>query len=127
MRALSEEMFEAAKVPDSIRQEYWTEFEQTKARLRKRQPSHPVGESYMMNVPQVLNVDQMRSFYGTFFDRSSRLKLDSSNVPKQLWPILSYAEFWGTADDWARDVLLNNASAEIKKNLKEVSGRQLQQ
>lgn len=39
MRALSEEMFDAAAVPASVRQQYWAEFDKMKAALRTQRPS----------------------------------------------------------------------------------------
>jgi HNH/Endo VII superfamily toxin with a SHH signature len=35
MRSLSEEMFDASRVPEDVRQEYWKEFEKMKAVMRR--------------------------------------------------------------------------------------------
>jgi hypothetical protein len=48
------------------------------------------------------------------------LRLDRRKVPEKFWPLLPYAEFWGIADDWARQDLLKQAPAEIQRNLKQV-------
>jgi hypothetical protein len=96
VRALSEKMFEAAKVPLEIRTKYWEEFE----RMR------------------VLDAAQMQRFYGSFCTESPRIQLNRDNVPPPCLLLLPYAEFWGVADDWKREGLVSAAPLEVRQNLK---------
>jgi hypothetical protein len=68
----------------------------------------------------VFSVEQMKQQYGLFFTNSPRVQIDCTNVPKELWSLIPYAEFWGIADDWARESLVRQAPPEIQKNLKSV-------
>lgn len=69
---------------------------------------------------QILTAEQMRQLYGDFYKRGAHHRLDRSKVPRKLWPLITYAEFWGVEDDWAREDLVDDAPAEIKHNLKQV-------
>jgi hypothetical protein len=66
----------------------------------------------------ILTAQQMRQHYGNFYDRISKLNLDQSKVPRELWPLLPYAEFWGIADDFMREELVDQAPADIQANFK---------
>jgi hypothetical protein len=66
----------------------------------------------------ILTSQQMRQHYGAFYDRTPKLKLDKGNVPHELWPLLPYAEFWGVADDFMREELVDEAPVDIRTNLK---------
>jgi hypothetical protein len=67
----------------------------------------------------ILSTSQMRQFYGSFYDMSPIVKLNRQLVPEDVWPLLPYAEFWGIADDWTREALVEGASPAIRENLKE--------
>lgn len=67
---------------------------------------------------EVLTREEMRSRYGHFYQRSAKLSLDPTNVPERLWPLLPYAEFWGIADDWTRQDLVEDAAPDARLNLK---------
>lgn len=68
----------------------------------------------------VLSDAHMRQMYGGFFERSPKVSVDKDRVPSELWPLIPYAEFWGIADDWAREDLVQQAPEEVKENLKAV-------
>ena len=70
--------------------------------------------------PEILNAAQMKQRYGSFYDHSSKMRLDRRSVPERFWPLLPYAEFWGVADDWTREDLVEQATVEVKDNLKQV-------
>jgi hypothetical protein len=70
--------------------------------------------------PEILSAEQMKRLYGRFYDRSPKFQLDRRRVPEKFWPLLPYAEFWGMADDSARQRLVKQAPAEIRRNLKQV-------
>lgn len=73
-----------------------------------------------MNSPRILSREQMRMHYGSFFESSTKVELDRAKIPKQFWELIPYAEFWGIADDSAREQLLSDAPSEILQNLKQV-------
>jgi hypothetical protein len=125
IRDVSEKMFDAAKVPASVRERYWTEFERMKAALERQRRSQSLErglarESLMNANADILTDEQMRSRYGRFYEISPRLQLDRRHVPMQFWPLLPYAEFWGFADDWTRQDLVRRAPPDVQRNLKEV-------
>jgi hypothetical protein len=62
----------------------------------------------------------MKQFYGDFYHRSPKVDLDRTKVPRTFWPLLPYAEFWGIADDVTREILVDEASAAVQQNLKQV-------
>jgi hypothetical protein len=65
----------------------------------KNQPSGGI----MSGSNQVLNDEQMRRRYGAFYTESPKVAIDPNRVPKALHSLIPYAEFWGIADDWARE------------------------
>jgi len=67
-----------------------------------------------------MSADQLQKYYGRFYLRSSKLILDRRYVPKELWPLIPYAEFWGTTDEVTREELVEQAPTEIRQNLKQV-------
>lgn len=69
--------------------------------------------------PDILIADRMKRRYGGFYDRSPKVHLDPRNVPEQFWPLLPYAEFWGIADDWTREGLVDQAVPDVRRNLKD--------
>jgi hypothetical protein len=74
----------------------------------------------MSEKADILSAEGMRQWYGRFYDRSPKARLNRVNVPERLWPLLPYAEFWGIADDWTRDDLIEEAPPEVQHNLKAV-------
>ncbi len=124
IRSLSEEMFDAAEVPPSVRQEYWAEFERMKNALMKQRPTESLagvlGGNDMNDEANVLTAEEMKYRYGNYYDQSPKLRLDRSKVPERFWPLLPYAEFWGFADDWTRQDLVEQAPPEVQRNLKHV-------
>jgi len=52
---------------------------------------------------RLLTVDEMKQAYGDFCDKGLIVQLDRQRVPRQFWPLLPYAEFWGIADDLLRE------------------------
>ena len=51
---------------------------------------------------------------------SPLVKLRPSKVPEKLHALLTYAGFWGVADDRMRERLIGRAPPEVQKNLKQV-------
>jgi hypothetical protein len=76
----------------------------------------------MTETPDILSAGQMKRRYGGFYDSSPKLHLDRTKVPEKYWPLLAYAEFWGIADDLTREILVEQASADVQLNLKQVVG-----
>lgn len=74
----------------------------------------------MSDQAEVLTVEKMRQWYGSFYNSSPIVRLDRKNVPAECWPLLPYAEFWGVADDWAREDLVEKAPPDVLQNLKQV-------
>jgi hypothetical protein len=74
----------------------------------------------MSETSDILSAEQMKRRYGSFYDSSPKLHLDRRNIPGVLWPLLAYAEFWGIADDLTREILVEQAPADVQRNLKEV-------
>lgn len=68
----------------------------------------------------ILTADEMRQWYGGFYTSSPMVRLDRSKIPQQFWPLLPYAEFWGLADDWSREELIEKAPSDVLQNLKQV-------
>ena len=127
MRALSEEMFDAADVPSGVREEYWTEFERMKSVLadQSQQSLEATlwGEKDMCENADVLSAEGMKHLYGAFFDQSPMVRLDPDKVPREFWPLLPYAEFWGIADDWTREDLVKSPAGCARES--KASGRGL--
>lgn len=73
----------------------------------------------MGNTPAILSAQQMKRWYGGFYDSSPKIRLDRSKVPEEFWPLLPYAEFWGIADDLTREILVKEAPADVQQDLKE--------
>jgi hypothetical protein len=118
IRALSDEMFDAAQVPPDVRQDYWKHFEKMKAALQNRASTQSMEATTVADTLDILTAEQMKERYGSFYVQSPRLSLDRAAVPQRFWPLLAYAEFWGIADDWTRDGLVDDAPADVKQNLK---------
>ena len=74
----------------------------------------------MSGSADVLNAESMKQWYGRYYDESPKLRLDRRKVPERFWPLLPYAEFWGFADDWTRQDLVDQAPPEVQRNLKQV-------
>ncbi len=74
----------------------------------------------MTDKTEILTAEEMRQWYGGFYTSSPMVRLDRSKVPEQFWPLLPYAEFWGIADDWTREDLIEKAPPEVLQNLKQV-------
>jgi hypothetical protein len=124
MRELSEKMFDAAEAPATVREEYWAEFERMKAALQQQPPqsleSWVWGEHVMSEEVEILDTETMQRRYGAFYSSSPKVHLDKKKVPREFWPLLPYAEFWGIADDWTRQDLVKSASPDVRQNLKQV-------
>lgn len=63
---------------------------------------------------------EMKERYGHFYESASHLPLDQERIPRNLWPLIPYAGFWGISDDWARESLVRKAPEHVKDNLKAV-------
>ena len=74
----------------------------------------------MSEATDILSVEQMKRWYGRFYDSNPKLHLDRSKVPEKFWPLLPYAEFWGVADDLTRELLVKQAPHDVRQNLKNV-------
>ena len=59
----------------------------------------------------------MKSLYGEFVSKHSRLELNPDNVPESLWPWIPYAELWGIEDDYYRDKFVSSAPQIAKDDL----------
>ena len=64
--------------------------------------------------------EQLKEKYGSFYESSPRMTLRPSKVPAAVRALLPYAEFWGIADDYAREALVGKAPKAALKNLKQV-------
>lgn len=64
----------------------------------------------------VWTADETRSRYGKFYAQSSRMQLDPNRVPRHLWPLLPYAEFWRIPDEPARLHLVREAPLAVLRN-----------
>jgi len=73
-----------------------------------------------MSESKVLSPQQLLKRYGSFFEKSPGVKIDSSRVPQDLLPLVAYAMFWGITDDLVRENLVREAPEDIKANLKKV-------
>lgn len=73
-----------------------------------------------MPEPLVYTLKVMKEKYGPFFESSSKLTLDQRRIPQTLWPLIPYASFWGVADDWAREQLVQKAPKDVQQNLKAI-------
>ena len=71
-----------------------------------------------LNPVVIYSLPQMKEKYGAFYDAGQRLALRPSKVPAAVRPLLPYAEFWGLADDYAREALVGKAPKAVLKNLK---------
>jgi hypothetical protein len=74
----------------------------------------------MREISAILSTEQMKQLYGSFYERSPKVRLDRRKVPEKFWPLLPYAEFWGVSDDWTREDLVKHAPADAQQNLKRV-------
>lgn len=73
--------------------------------------------------------------YGDFFEQGMQLRADAGEpavaqlrqdkVPKELWPLLPYAEFWGISDDSYRITLISRAPTGIWSDFREAVSKQL--
>ena len=68
---------------------------------------------------QVLDASQMTRRYGAFYTESPKVPIDPDRVPAVLHALIPYAEFWGIADDWARENITAKAPHDIQEDLKE--------
>lgn len=70
---------------------------------------------------KVFSAEEMIRFYGDFYNTvNPKIVLDKDKCPKELHPLLPYAEFWGISDDLIRENLIESANKDILINLKEV-------
>ncbi|HEY4308386.1 MAG TPA: hypothetical protein VGN12_02940 [Pirellulales bacterium] len=123
VQKLSERMFDASGIPHVIRKQYWCEYDKLKGVLRRTGEQKQMEGRGMADSRGVLIADEMRRWYGTFYDRSSRAILDPSKAPPLLRPLLPYAEFWGLADDRPREHLVAEAARDVRQNLCAVVAR----
>lgn len=70
----------------------------------------------------------LRAKYGAFYDKWVGLlepgvqpinQLKPDRIPKEFWPLIPYAEFWGVTDDGFRIDLTMDAPPEIWKDLRD--------
>jgi len=66
---------------------------------------------------EVLTTEKMREKYGLSYKKSPKIRLDKTNIPPTLWPLIPYAEFWGITDDVMREDLIKHASSGDITNL----------
>ena len=120
MLALSEKMFDAAEVPRSVRQQYWTEFQRMKGALQKQAFAHndrgKLYEQDNQHLERRRNETALRQLLRSQPEDTSGPKQGSQNV----LALLPYAEFWGIADDLEREILVKEAPADVQQNLKQV-------
>jgi hypothetical protein len=74
----------------------------------------------MCEPSHLLSAEEMKKWYGRFYESNPRVNLNRANVPERFWPLLHYAEFWGIADDWTREDLVKDAPPDARENLKRV-------
>lgn len=74
----------------------------------------------MKNQFEILTAETMRKKYGLIYENAPKLNLKKDNIPKALWSLISYAEFWGISDDLIREDLVANMSQESIDNLAQV-------
>jgi hypothetical protein len=72
----------------------------------------------MSETNQIFDSEGLQRFYGEFYAKSARLQLSAKTIPRPLWPLIPYAEFWGVSDDFERDILVDEAPIEVQQNLK---------
>ncbi len=65
----------------------------------------------------VLSKRDLASFYGDFYARSARAKINDKKLSRDLVPLLPYAEFWGQGDDVLRSEMINDAPPLVRQNL----------
>lgn len=65
----------------------------------------------------VLTRDQMALIYGTVYLEYPHVAIKKERVPQSLWPLIPYAQFWGIADDAAREGLVRSLPREVLDNL----------
>ena len=73
-----------------------------------------------MEMNRVFSDADMKTFYGPFYESSSRLELRKERIPETLWPLIPYASFWGVPDDWSRETIVRNAPNDVLQNFKAV-------
>jgi hypothetical protein len=71
----------------------------------------------MSEANNALSPKELERLYGGYFRRGSKSRINRDAVPRQLWPLIPYAGFWGIIDDWDRDELVDNAPADVQQNL----------
>lgn len=65
-------------------------------------------------------VDAIKTEYGEFLSRSPTVDFDSKDVPENLRGLIPYASFWGIADDWKREQLVEAAPEHLKASLQQL-------
>lgn len=73
-----------------------------------------------MAAVEILTSHRMEQLYGDFYKRGARQHLDRTKVPRNLWPLLPYAKFWGIVDDLDQEILVEEAPPHVQQNLKQV-------
>ena len=71
-------------------------------------------------MPDLWTAEEMKRGYGSFYRSSPGMHLDKNKVPREFWPLLPYAEFWGIADDKTRERVVSKAPMQVQENLKRV-------
>ncbi len=74
----------------------------------------------MTDLNVVWTLEDMKRKYGLFYQESPKVCLDKGKIPKQFWPLLAYAAFWGLSDDLERENLVLKAPPEVQHNLKKL-------
>jgi hypothetical protein len=99
---------------------------QVKKKAAKKKAVKKKAATPAVKPDHVLTKKEMKQFYGKFYKASpgAGLYVDADtgddDVPEKLWPLFTYAEFWGISDDYERGELVDNAPPEIVENLKGV-------
>ena len=68
----------------------------------------------------VLSREEFVALYAPIASYGSNLHLRNAFIPKELWPLIPYAEFWGHRDDSERFEAISRASEPTLQNLRDV-------
>lgn len=74
----------------------------------------------MSETPALMTADELREYYCLFYDGGAHRKLDRNNIPKELWLLIPYAEFWSLDEEASRLELLGQASLDVQQNLQDI-------
>jgi len=64
-----------------------------------------------------LTSGELRNRYGSFYDASSKVHINSGRVPPTLHSLIPYAAIWGISDDLERENLVESAPRVAREDL----------